>query len=94
MIRGMAIAMVLIALSAPAWAARKDCAELKSEIQQRISSNGVVAFTLDVVEVATPEQGKVVGSCDGGSRKIVYLKTDLSAPKAETAITSSGESVH
>lgn len=68
------VAALLIAT--PALAQRKDCGELKTEIEGKIKANGVKAFTLDVVptEKVKEGDGKVVGSCDGGTQKIVYKK--------------------
>jgi hypothetical protein len=68
------VAALLIA--SPALAQRKDCGELKTEIEGKIKANGVKEFTLDVVpnEKVKDGDGKVVGSCDGGTQKIVYKK--------------------
>jgi uncharacterized protein DUF1161 len=68
------VAALLIA--SPALAQRKDCNELKGEIEGKIKANGVKEFTLDVVpnEKVKDGDGKVVGSCDGGAQKIVYKK--------------------
>jgi len=68
------VAALLIA--SPALAQRKDCGELKTEIEGKIKANGVKEFTLDVVptEKVKDGDGKVVGSCDGGAQKIVYKK--------------------
>jgi hypothetical protein len=73
----MLIAVVALALvAAPALAQRKDCGELKAEIEGKIKANGVKQFTLDVVpnEKVKEGDGKVVGSCDGGAQKIVYKR--------------------
>jgi hypothetical protein len=55
--------------------ARKSCDDLKSEIAAKLDAKGVTGYTLTV---ATPEDaakdGKVVGSCDGGSQRIVYKR--------------------
>jgi hypothetical protein len=68
------VASLLIA--APALAQRKDCEELKSEIDAKIKKNGVKEFTLEVVpnEQVKEGAGSVVGSCDGGTKKIVYKR--------------------
>jgi hypothetical protein len=68
------VAALLIAT--PALAQRKDCGELKAEIEGKIKANGVKEFTLDVVptEKVKEGDGKVVGSCDGGTQKIVYKR--------------------
>ena len=72
----LAIAAVALALGAtsPAWAQRKDCNELKSEIEAKIKKNGVEKFTLDIVDKDAQADGKVVGTCDGGTKKIVYKR--------------------
>jgi hypothetical protein len=54
---------------------RKPCEELRAEIDAKIRNNGVPMFTLDVVEMdAQVAEGKVVGSCDGQTKKIVYKR--------------------
>ncbi|WP_263263574.1 DUF1161 domain-containing protein [Pseudomonas sp. RIT-PI-S] len=58
-------------------AAPKDCAELKAEIEAKIQAQGVVAYTLEVVPAAEAnDPNMVVGSCEYGTRKIVYQKND------------------
>ena len=75
MIRLIAAALVTgLVVSGPALAQRKDCEELKSEIEAKIKKNGVDKFTLDVMEADKQSDGKVVGTCDGGTKKIVYKR--------------------
>ena len=57
-----------------AWAQKKDCNELKTEIEAKIKKNGVEKYTLDVVDVDAQAEGKVVGTCDGNTKKIVYKR--------------------
>ncbi|HBC6257761.1 TPA: DUF1161 domain-containing protein [Proteus mirabilis] len=59
-------------------AANAGCDEVVQDIQQKIENNGVPAanFTLTVVEndkVAQTE-GKVVGTCENDSKKIIYTR--------------------
>lgn len=69
------VAVVLaLGLTGTAWAQKKDCNELKSEIEGKIKKNGVDKFSLDVVDANAQAEGKVVGTCDGGAKKIVYKK--------------------
>ena len=63
---------------------RKDCGELKTEIETKIRNNGVKVFTLAVVGKDTAEDGKVVGTCDGGTNKIVYKRGVAEAPRETT----------
>ena len=75
MVRLIAAAVVMgMAVSGPALAQRKDCGELKGEIEAKIKANGVEKFSLDVIEADKQGEGKVVGTCDGGTKKIVYKK--------------------
>ena len=69
-----AAAVLAVGLTAPAWAQKKDCNELKGEIEAKIKKNGVDKFTLDVVDKDAQAEGKVVGTCDGGTKKIVYKR--------------------
>lgn len=66
-----AIAMMLIATPA---LAKKSCDELKAEIEAKITSKGVKTFTLEIAGKDEQKDGKVVGTCDGGTKKIVYKR--------------------
>jgi hypothetical protein len=57
-------------------AVRKPCEDLKAEIAKKLDAKGVVSYTLDIVDKGkeTETQGKVVGSCDGGTKSIVYTR--------------------
>jgi hypothetical protein len=75
MVKLIAVAVVVgMAVSGPALAQRKDCGELKDEIEAKIKKNGVDKFSLDVLEKDAQAEGKVVGTCDGGAKKIVYKR--------------------
>ena len=67
------LGMMLVA--APALAQRKSCDELKAEIEVKVTANGVKAFTLSIVPNDQAKDENVVGSCDGGTKKIT-LKID------------------
>ena len=54
---------------------RKPCEELKAEIDAKIKKNGVPVFTLDVLDMDAQAEGKVVGTCDGQTKKIVYKRS-------------------
>ena len=74
---GKLIAAAVIAglvISGSALAQRKDCDELKGEIEAKIKKNGVDKFSLDVVDKDAQAEGKVVGTCDSGAKKIVYKR--------------------
>ena len=70
----LAILVVLALAAAPAMA-RKPCEELKAEIAAKIEANGVKTYTLEIVPIdAKVDDGKVVGTCDGHTKKIVYRR--------------------
>jgi hypothetical protein len=68
------IAVLVLGLAGTAWAQRKECGELKGEIEAKIKKNGVDKFTLDIVDADKQAEGKVVGTCEGGTKKIVYKR--------------------
>lgn len=68
------VMLAVLALAASPAQAKKDCSELKSEIEAKLKAKGVTAFTLEVVAADAVKDGKVVGSCDGGAKKIVYKR--------------------
>jgi len=51
------------------------CDELKSQIDAKVKGHGVKAYSLDVVGAAEVKEQKVVGSCEGGRKKIVYKRS-------------------
>jgi hypothetical protein len=67
-------ALVVAGFSGSAFAQAKSCDELKGEIDAKIKKNGVEKFTLDIVDKDAQADGKVVGTCGGGTKKIVYKR--------------------
>jgi hypothetical protein len=59
----------------PASTVRKPCEDLKAEIDAKIKKNGVEKFSLDAVDMDAQAEGKVVGTCDGNTKKIVYKRS-------------------
>ena len=69
------VAMLVLGISGTAWAQeRKPCEELKAEIEAKLKANGVEKYTLDIVVAEEVKDGKVVGSCDAGTKRIVYKR--------------------
>jgi hypothetical protein len=50
------------------------CEEVKKTIAAKIEANGVKEYTLEAVPAADVGDRKVVGSCEGGTMKIVYTR--------------------
>lgn len=67
------VLVAALAVSAHAFAA-KPCEDLKTEIAAKIEAHGVKAYTLEIVPADQVGDQKVVGSCEGGTKKIVYAR--------------------
>jgi hypothetical protein len=62
-------------LSVTAFAAHAtSCDEVKSQIDAKIKAKGVKTYSLDVLPDADVKDAKVVGSCEGGKKKVVYKR--------------------
>lgn len=68
------LALGLLSVAGTALAAGKPCEELKAEIAAKLDGKGVSGYTLEIVEKGASTDGKVVGTCEGGSKEIVYKK--------------------
>ena len=74
-----ALAIICGALATSALAAPKDCEELKKEIEIKIQANAVPSYTLEIVSKEEAERhdvAMVVGTCENGTKAIVYQKND------------------
>lgn len=65
------------------------CDELRAEVEAKIRAAGVSQFSVTVAAAAASAPGQVVGSCDNGSRKLLYQRpgsrpTDTAAPAPST----------
>lgn len=65
--------LVLSFVVAPAFAA-KNCEELKSEIAAKLDAKGVTGYTLEIIATEEVKEQKVIGSCEAGTKKIIYKK--------------------
>ena len=54
--------------------AQKPCEELKSEIEAKLQAKGVQGYSLEIVPNDAVGDKKVVGSCEGGTKKITYQR--------------------
>jgi hypothetical protein len=68
------LAVGLLSIAGTAMAAGKSCDDLKSEIDAKIKAKGASTYTLEVVATGSAAEGKVVGTCEGGTKKIVYKR--------------------
>jgi hypothetical protein len=68
------LAFGLLVMAGSAFAAPKPCEELKSEIDAKIQAKGAKSYSLEIVEKGSSTDKTVVGSCDGGTKEIVYQR--------------------
>jgi hypothetical protein len=77
--RTIAVVISIAALLClPAFAEIKPCEDLKNEIDAKLKEKNVSNYTLEIVPADQIKDQKVIGSCDGGTKKITYTKD---APK-------------
>ena len=72
--KSFVLAVCVCLAATAAFAATKPCEELKAEIEAKLQANGVKNYTLEIVAADQVKDEKVVGTCDGGSKKIIYKK--------------------
>jgi len=63
-----------ILLTQAVQAAPKPCDELKAEIAAKLDEKGVKGFELTAIDNDKVGDAKVVGSCDGGTKKLTYSR--------------------
>lgn len=85
--KSLTVFLTLLAGTATAFAA-KPCEQLKNEIAAQIDANHVTGYTLEIVANDDVGGRTVVGTCDGGTRKIVY---ENHAAPATTTATKTGD---
>jgi len=68
---------------APAFAQAKPCEELKKEIAAKIDAKGATGYQLEIVKTEEVKEQVVVGSCEGGTKKITYAKSAQASPKGQ-----------
>ncbi|MCI8208772.1 hypothetical protein AUC61_04420 [Pseudomonas sp. S25] len=68
------LAVCLLSIAGTTLAAGKPCEELKAEIDAKIQAKGASSYTLEVVDKGSVTDKTVVGSCEGGTKEIVYQR--------------------
>ena len=58
-----------------AFAEIKSCEELQAEINAKLKAKGVSGYTLEILPAEQVKDQKIVGSCEGGTKKISYSRT-------------------
>ena len=52
----------------------KSCEELKAEIEATLKAKGVKGYTLEILPTDQVKDQKIIGSCEGGAKKISYSR--------------------
>lgn len=66
----------LLACSAAAGHAQgTSCEDIRAQIDAKVRASGVNDFSLAILEADAPSSGRVVGSCELGTKKIVYERS-------------------
>ncbi len=68
------VATILAMLSVSAFAQKKTCDDLKMEIAAKLDAKGVKNYELKIVAAEEVKGETVVGTCDGGTKRITYSK--------------------
>jgi hypothetical protein len=87
-IASLVVMALFVWISGPAQAATP-CEQVKSEIAQKLDAKGVKSYTLEVVSKDQETDDKVVGTCEGGTKKIVYRRATIPAQVAPAAADNS-----
>ncbi|MDR6961457.1 hypothetical protein J2W43_005470 [Pseudomonas brassicacearum] len=72
--KNLMVALCLLSFAGGAFAAGKSCEELKSEIAAKLDAKGVSGYSLEIVDKGAAPEGKIVGTCEGGTKEIVYKR--------------------
>ncbi len=71
----LVLAIGLMTMAGSVLAAGKPCEELKAEIAAKLDAKGVEGYTLEIVDKDSIRD-KVVGTCEGGTKEILYSRDD------------------
>ena len=74
----LALAMTTLLLASSASSA-SNCDAIRSQIEAKIRASGVTSFRLSTVEADAGAVGRVVGTCDLGTKKIIYVAANTPA---------------
>ncbi|UST64264.1 DUF1161 domain-containing protein [Pseudomonas moraviensis] len=75
------LAILCSALATSAFAVPKDCEELRKEIEIKIQAKAIPSYTLEIITAEEAEQhdsAMIVGTCENGTKRIVYQRNDNS----------------
>ncbi|MFG6204461.1 DUF1161 domain-containing protein [Pseudomonas retamae] len=73
------LAILCSALATSAIAAPKNCEVLRKEIEIKIQAKAIPSYTLEIItaeEAKQHDSAMIVGSCENGTKRIIYQKND------------------
>ncbi len=70
----ISLTAVIVLAGSVAFAEIKPCEELKAEIDAKLKEKGVKDYTLEIIPADQVKDQKIIGSCDGGIKKISYSR--------------------
>ena len=73
--RVLSVCVLALMAAAPTFAQRKGCEELAAEIAAKLDAKGVKGYQLDIVSTEEVGDKQVVGSCDGGAKRVTYKRS-------------------
>ena len=68
------LAAIIVFAGSAAFAEIKPCEELKAEIEAKLKEKGVKGYTLEIIPTDKVKDQKIIGSCEGGTKKISYSR--------------------
>jgi hypothetical protein len=71
--KSTALLIALLACVGQAQAVQS-CEELKTKVTAKLDGKGVKGYTLEIVAADYAGDAKVVGSCEGGKKKLTYTR--------------------
>ncbi len=92
----IAAALAAACAAAPCFAAGKDCEQLRSEVVRRYEAGGIASPEVQLLPSSAATSGKVVGTCELGSKKLVYVgaKGTPSPASSPASAKSPGAGAH
>ena len=70
----LSLILVMVFCSTSAFAEIKSCEELKAEIEAKLKAKGVEGYSLEILPTDQVKDQKIIGSCEGGAKKISYSR--------------------
>ena len=74
MMKQLILGLGLFSLAGALMAAPLPCTELQAQIEAKLQAKGVKSYSLEVVTKGGGGDKQVVGSCEAGSKEVVYQR--------------------